>query len=223
MAHSEASLQQSMKTFRSLYQKAGVVTGTGLLLGMLLMTSACSIEKNKNSSDGDNVKISTPLGGIAVQSNETTAATMGLPAYPGARMVTKKEDGDNGSVNLHLGFGPWQIHVQVASYATGDPQDKVMTFYRQALSKYGDVLECSGDTPIGKPTVTAEGLSCTDHDHGSTNWNKSGVNINDLHLELKTGSRHHQHIVGFKDAAGETRFSLIALDLPNTTKDDQTN
>jgi hypothetical protein len=40
---------------------------------------------------------------------------------------------------------------------------------------------------------------------------------------LKTGSRHHQHIVGFKEREGETRFSLIALDLPNSDTDKQTN
>jgi hypothetical protein len=34
-------------------------------------------------------------------------------------------------------------------------------------------------------------------------------------LELKAGSKRHQHIVGFeKSASGETRFALVALDLP---------
>jgi hypothetical protein len=76
---------------------------------------------------------------------------------------------------------------------------------------------------VGTPTATTEGLTCTDSDKdGGTKWSKN-VNINDLHLELKTGSRHHQHIVGFKEKEGETRFSLIALDLPNTDKDEQTN
>jgi hypothetical protein len=123
-----------------------------------------------------------------------------------------------------MGFGPWQMRVQVATYGTSDPQDKVMAFYRQALTKYGDVVECSGDTPVGKPTVTSDGLSCDEHNSGSVKWgDKSGININNLHLVLKTGSRHHQHIVGFKDVDGETRFSLVALDLPNTDKEQQTN
>jgi hypothetical protein len=192
---------------------------------VLLMTSACRIEKDKNGNDGDNVKISTPFGGLKVRSNETDAAAMGLPAYPGAHVITKKNDGDDGSVDLHMGFGPWQLHVQVASYGTTDPQDKVVAFYRQALGKYGTVIECSSDTPIGTPTQTTEGLTCADDvKEGSSNWShNSGININDLHLELKTGSRHHQHIVGFKQKEGETRFALIALDLPNTDKEDQTN
>jgi len=193
------------------------------VIAVLLMTSACTIQKDKNGNDGDNVKISTPFGGMKVRSNETDAAAVGLPAYPGAHIIQKKNDGDDGSVDLHMGFGPWQLHVQVASYGTSDAQDKVMAFYRDALAKYGTVIECSGDTPVGTPTTTAEGLTCTDSDKsGETRWNKN-VNINDLHLELKTGSRHHQHIVGFKQKEGETRFSLIALDLPDTDKDQQTN
>jgi hypothetical protein len=34
-------------------------------------------------------------------------------------------------------------------------------------------------------------------------------------LELKAGSKRHQHIVGFNSSAsGQTRFALVALDLP---------
>jgi hypothetical protein len=34
-------------------------------------------------------------------------------------------------------------------------------------------------------------------------------------FELKAGSMRHQHIVGFENAKdGETRFALVALDLP---------
>lgn len=194
------------------------------LLTCLLLTTGCRIEKNKSENGNGDVKIATPFGGLNVQSNGTTAASIGLPAYPGARVINKKDDGDNGSVDLHMGFGPWQIHVQVATYGTTDSQDKVVSFYRNALAKYGDVIECDGDEAVGATKTTSEGLTCADHDKGgSTKWNKSGVNIDDLHLELKTGSRHHQHIVGFKQKEGETRFSLIALDLPNTNKDEQTN
>ncbi len=197
---------------------------TACLVAGILFISGCRIEKDKSDSGNGNVKIATPFGGLNVRSNGTTAASIGLPEYPGARVIDKKDDGDNGSVDLHMGFGPWQLHVQVASYGTTDAQDKVIAFYRQALSKYGDVLECDGNDAVGKLTRTSEGLTCTDHDTGgSTKWNKSGANINDLHLELKTGSRHHQHLVGFKQKEGETRFSLIALDLPNTNKDEQTN
>lgn len=195
------------------------------LMGALLLTTACSIETDKKGSgDSDNVKISTPFGGMQVNANSVDAASVGLPAYPGATLLKKKETGEDGSVDLHMGFGPWQMRLKVASYDTPDAQDKVIAFYRSALSKSGDVVECSGNNPIGKPVETSEGLSCSDHDTGgSTKWNKSGVNINDNDVELKTGSRHRQHIVGFKQVHGLTHISLIALELPNTDKDQETN
>jgi hypothetical protein len=35
-------------------------------------------------------------------------------------------------------------------------------------------------------------------------------------LELKAGSERHQHIVGFENSsAGQTRFALVAVDLPS--------
>jgi hypothetical protein len=151
--------------------------------GLLLLSSACRIQKDSNGNS-DDVKISTPFGGMNVSSNGTNAAAIGLPAYPGARAITKKTDGDDGSVDLHMGFGPWQLHVQVANYGTGDSQDKVVAFYKQALGKYGAVIECSGGTPIGTPTQTSEGLNCSDDvKEGSVNWShNSGININELHL-----------------------------------------
>ena len=45
-------------------------------------------------------------------------------------------------------------------------------------------------------------------------------------LELKAGSKRHQHIVGFEEPEdGKTRFALVALDLPagldnNSSKSD---
>jgi hypothetical protein len=211
-------------TDRAFFQTIHLTAASAcLLLGLATMTG-CRIEKDKSDHGNDNVKIATPFGGLNVRSDGANAASIGLPEYPGARTINKKDDGDDGSVDLHMGFGPWQMHIQVASYGTDDSQDKVVTFYRKALSKYGDVLECEGNNAVGATTRTSEGLTCADHDHGgSTKWNKSGVNIDDLHLELKTGSRHHQHIVGFKQKEGQTRFSLIALDLPNTSKDEETN
>ena len=39
-------------------------------------------------------------------------------------------------------------------------------------------------------------------------------------LELKAGSKRHQHIVGFEGPEnGETRFALVALDLPSAVAD----
>jgi hypothetical protein len=39
-------------------------------------------------------------------------------------------------------------------------------------------------------------------------------------LELKTGSKRHQHVVGIDNDGSGTKFALIALDLPHESDDE---
>ena len=179
----------------------------------LLMAAGCHVRVDKNANGTEkNVKIDTPLGGLHVRSGDTDAADVGLPVYPGAQIAPDK-DGDK-SADVHMGFGQWQLRVKVVNYVTSDSQDKVLSFYQNAMGRYGAVIRCQGDQPVGTPTVTPEGLSCSD-DHGGAH-----VNLHDG-LMLKAGSRHHQHIMGIEknDGAG-TRFALVELQLPSSTDKD---
>jgi hypothetical protein len=179
----------------------------------LLVASGCRIQVDK-SKDGEdkNVKIDTPMGGLHVKTNDLTAADVGLPVYPGAQVVP---DHDNDkAADIHIGFGKWQLRVKVVNYQTPDAQDQVLTFYRKALGRYGDVIQCNHDTPVGTPTSTREGLTCGD------NHNKS-VHIDEADdLSLRAGSKHHQHLVGFKKGGGDnTKFALVELQLPDAIDD----
>ena len=175
----------------------------------ILLAAGCSVQVDKNKNGKDkNVKIDTPLGGLHVRADETSAADTGLPAYPGAHIAPDK-DGDK-SADVHLDFGKWELRVKVVTYDTDDPQDKVVAFYQKALGRYGDVIRCEGDQPVGTPTVTREGLTCSD-DKGNSHMHIS----DDMRLSLKAGSKHHQHIFGIeKNSGAGTRFSLVELQLP---------
>lgn len=174
----------------------------------LLLAAGCHVQVNKNSDGTDkNVKIDTPLGGLHVRSGDTNAADVGLPVYPGANIAPDK-DGDK-SADVHMGFGKWQLRVKVVNYQTADAQDKVLGFYQKAMGRYGNVIRCQGDQPVGTPTVTQEGLNCSESN------GKAHVDLNHQGLMLKAGSLHHQHILAIEknDGAG-TRFGLIELQLP---------
>jgi hypothetical protein len=175
----------------------------------LVLIAGCRIQVDKNQDGKEkNVKIDTPLGGLHVRADDTSAADVGLPAYPGAHIAPDK-DGDK-SADVHLGFGEWQLRVKVVTYDTSDPQDKVVAFYQKALGRYGDVIQCQGNQPVGTPTVTREGLSCSD-DKGGSHVHVS----DDTSLSLRAGSRRHQHIFGIEKNSGPgTRFSLVELQLP---------
>jgi len=191
--------------------------GMLIVAGLALIACAgCRVRTEKGVNGEDkSVQIDTPFGGVHVNTNDTTAADLGLPAYPGAEVA--KDDDKHGSADVHMGFGEWQLRVRAVSYVSTDPQDKVAAFYKKAMARFGDVLTCEGNAPVGTPTVTSEGLDCSDsgkNAHININGKGNGMDFSG-ELQLKAGSKRHQHIVGFEQPRdGKTRFALVAIDLP---------
>lgn len=182
----------------------------GLALSIVSL-SGCRVSTDKQG-DNENVSVATPFGGVKVKTNDAAGIEgIGLPVYPGSEMV-KKKDKDNGSADVNLSFGKFQLRVKAASYRTPDDPEKVNAFYRNALKKYGVVIACQHDQPIGTPTRTDEGLTCADNDKKHVEA-KVDVSASDK-MELKAGSKQHQHIVGIEPEASGTKFGLVALDLP---------
>lgn len=168
------------------------------------------VEKGANGED-KNVQVDTPFGGVHVTTDQMTAADLGLPIYPGAQL--ERGDDKHKSADVHVGFGDWQLRVRAVSYGTPDKQDQVVAFYQKALTRYGGVITCRDNEPVGAPTSTPEGLTCSDDK--KVKVDTGGFRSGEGSLELKAGSRRHQHIVGFEEPkGGQTRFALIALDLP---------
>jgi hypothetical protein len=191
---------------------------TALIVGLALAggVAGCRVHVDKDANGEDKkVQVDTPFGGVHVNTDQTTATDLGLQVYPGA--VAVKNDDKHKSADVHIGFGEWELRVRAVSYETTDSQDKVLEFYKKGLGRYGDVITCKGNAPVGTPAATRQGLTCADNDKNS----KVQIDQGDYHvgkgnLELKAGSKRRQHIVGFEDSKiGKTRFALVALDLPN--------
>ena len=182
-------------------------------LALLATTVGCRIHVDKDENGKEKtVQVDTPFGGVHVNTNQITAADLGLPTYPGAELV--KDNDHEKSADVNMGFGEWTLRVKAVNYATTDSQDKVSAFYKKALGRYGDVITCKGSSPVGTPTATSEGLTCNDEHHGHVQINNNDYGAHGG-FELKAGSTRHQHIVGFEDPKeGKTRFALVALDLP---------
>lgn len=190
-------------------------TAISIAAGLALATSVtgCRVHRETGPNGEDKaVQVDTPFGGVHVNTDQVTASDLGLPVYPGANLV--KGDDHHKSADVHLGFGEWQLRVRAVTYATSDSKDKVAEFYKKALARYGDVLTCQDKQPVGTPKVTAEGLTCTDNGNHNVKIEDKDYGSKDG-LQLKAGSKRHQHIVGFEDSKnGQTRFALVALDLP---------
>jgi hypothetical protein len=192
-------------------EAAVLVAGLALAGGM----TGCRVHVDKGANGEDkNVQVDTPFGGVHVNTDQTTAADLGLPMYPGAQAI--RDDDKHKSADVHLGFGEWELRVRAVSYATPDTREQVTAFYKKALGRYGDVITCQGNSPVGTPTVTSEGLSCADDkESGHVKIDRGDYGSSAGGVELKAGSKRHQHIVGFEEPKdNKTRFALVALDLP---------
>ena len=206
-------------------KRTPIAKAAGLLacLALAAGVAGCRIHVDKGANGEDkNVQVDTPFGGIHVNTDQTTAADLGLPVYPGAQIAADKED--DKSADIHMGFGEWELRVKVVNYSTADSQDKVEAFYKKALGRFGDVLTCQDNAPVGRPIATSEGLTCAEDKHANVQVNDHGQSFgyhsNKNGVELKAGSERHQHIVGFEDPEnGQTRFALVALDLPSFDTD----
>ena len=186
-------------------------------LGLVLPAVGCRVQNSHTNGQHD-VNISTPFGGLKVKTDRAgIGEDTGIAPYPGA-MPEQKHDGNDSSADVDMSFGKFQLRVKAASYLTGDSVDKVTAFYRNDLKRYGEVLTCDGNTAVGQPTSTSQGLTCNDDSGGKH------VHVDrDGGLQLKAGSPRHQHIVGIESKDGQTHLKLVALDLPRdfTASDDQ--
>ena len=211
---------------RNLSQRASVLNPKRLMtmkrvwicwpaVGLTVMAglAGCRVHVDKDADGKEKtVQVDTPFGGVHVNTDQVSASDLGLPVYPGAEPV--RGDDKHKSADVHLGFGEWQLRVRAVTYATSDSEEKVTEFYKKALGRFGEVLTCEGKSPVGTPTITSEGLTCAD-DNKNVKVNDEDFGSHSDRLQLRAGSKRHQHIVGFESPRdGKTRFALVALDLP---------
>jgi hypothetical protein len=179
-----------------------------------LLLAGCHVSEHKNGDNKD-VDIQTPFGSTSIKTNDKAdVSAIGVSPYPGAVPVKDRGD-DNSNADINLSFGSFHLGVKAASFQTPDQPEKVLAFYRKDLARYGDVIECKGDTAVGQPTHTGQGLTCDTKSHNHIKTSEHSDND----LELRAGSEQHQHIVGVESKDGGTKIGLVLLDLPSHLND----
>jgi len=141
-------------------------------------------------------------GGLGViLSDKAGAKDVGLPLYPGSK---PHKDKSNDSPAAHLGLwgGGSGFKLAVLKMEAGDPPEKVAAFYKKALSKYGEVLDCSNPSPDQSDTEkksSSKTLTC-----GDDKPDKGG-------LLFKSGTKEKQHIVAIQPNGQGSLYQLVAL------------
>ena len=196
------------------------------LSALLFVVSGCSVQEHKNGN-AENVHLHTPIGGLDVRTNDVHSADLGLPVYAGA-VETGQHGDDSGSADIHMNFGEWQLHVKAIGYQSNDPEDKLVTFYKNAMARYGDVLTCKDKIALGQPTETSQGLTCANGHEYDVNVNldaaKKHGNLSTTQIsgtiKLLAGSPENQHIVEFSPTSHGTKFSMVMIQLPHKSQTD---
>jgi hypothetical protein len=158
---------------------------------------------------GGTAVLAQSSGNIELHANKNvTAASIGLPEFPGARSSHGAHE--DSTADLGLTFGDFHFRLLVSKYVTRASPQQVLEFYRKPLARYGEVLECDHGLAVGSLTVAGSGLTCSDTLGHHSNSSES----NDSH-ELRSGTPRHFRMVGIDDGqTDETHFSLLLIELP---------
>src|SRR5579863_4396712 len=106
------------------------ISSLAVALALAAGLAGCRVHVDKGANGEDKtVQVDTPFGGVHVNTDQISAADLGLPVYPGAQQV--KGDDKHKSADVHLGFGEWELRVRAVSYATPDNEEKVTAFYKK--------------------------------------------------------------------------------------------
>jgi len=169
-----------------------------------LLFTGCSINVKKDKDNGEDKKvdIDTPFGGIHVNKDADVHDT-GLPVYPGAQPKKKGDfDDDEKSANVDISTSAFGLKVVALQYQTDAVPDKVITYYKDKLKQYGNVLEChtnakhySYDAHSDADKEHSDELKCEGSD-GKT-------------IELKAGTKSNQHIVAINPEGKGSSFALV--------------
>lgn len=193
-------LSDSKRRFRTLQ----AVFAFAVSCGMVCFASPLAAqEKPENESGGKGSK------GAGIYFNaEASAKDVGLPVYPGAR-PHKEKGNDSDSVKMGLWGGSSAFKLAVVKLESNDSPEKVAAFYKKALAKYGNVLDCgSGSSKASEKDESKESkkLTCEDDkpDPGD--------------MTFKAGTKEKQHVVGIQPNGSGSVFSLVYVESPDSDK-----
>lgn len=131
-------------------------------------------------------------------SDDATPDNVGLPAYPGAKRAKDSSD-DTSALQMGL-WGPSAgFKLILLKLDSKDSPEKVAAFYRKALARYGEVLDC-GKVAQQKVAAQPDAASCEADQPAEGGFT------------LKAGTRKKQHIVGIEPRDGKTRIALVYVE-----------
>ena len=174
--------------------RTGSRFGGSLGISLIVIAASAAFAANA-SADSTDEGFS---GGIEARPS-ASAADIGLPIYPGA--VPQRDRGDDKSaVTLGLWGGSFGFKLIVAKFASDDKLDAVASYYRDALGRYGSVLDCSQPSAKGQRSTDKNALNCDNDNPGP------GERL------YKVGNAKAQRIVSMKRVGDGVHFQMVRME-----------
>ncbi len=165
-----------------------------------LMSSAVPVAAQDNP-DGQKEKseISLSLGA----NKNATAKDVGLPVYPGASPHKENDKDDSATAQLWAWYNQSGFKLVVLKFESKDSPEKISAFYRKALGKYGEVLDCSASSAKANEDAkkSSHGLTC----------DNTKVQMGSGYLEFKAGTEPEQHLVEIEPSGSGSIFHLLYI------------
>jgi hypothetical protein len=146
---------------------------------------------------------------------DADAADIGLPLYPGAVKKPSKDE-DHAGISVGLWGGAFGLKLAAVKYTSADGVDAVSNFYRDALAKYGAVLDCSQNKPRPKGAASGGMSVDIDSDKGAS---ARPVTCGDDTPDVtggrlyKVGTKSDQRVFELRPVRGGVNFELVHLQL----------
>ena len=174
---------------------------TMLALTCLIAFAGCSVTTHdKGNGKKDDVDIKTPFGSLSVKEGASDVKDTGLSPYPGARIAKEEDDDRHHSANVNISSSLFGLKVVALKYQSDDPYDKVLSFYRKDMGKYGKVLDCSGGFNMSFHHRDKDAdVTCNDSNESDHGYKQ----------ELKVGTENNQRIVAIKPRNSGSEFTLV--------------
>ena len=174
--------------------RKGLAIATSVLLAFGL--AGCRV----NSEHGDeDVDIHTPLGSLSVHKGGTDPKVTGLSPYPGARIQQDYEDRD-GSANVDISSSFFGLKVVALKYQSSDPPEKILSFYKKDMARYGNVVDCNTGFSLTFRHQEHDAEVTCDVDHGSGHRYQEA---------LKVGTEYNQRVVAIRPSGRGSEFALV--------------
>jgi hypothetical protein len=164
------------------------LTALAAFSSLSLATSALAQDQDRDK-DGAGV----------IASDKVSAKDVGLPIYPGSK---PHKDNDNVSTEANLGLwgGGSGFKLVILKMESGDSPEKLVGFYKKALSKYGPVLDCShppANSEKASNDDSSKTLTC-----GDDKPDKGGY-------LFKSGTRENSHLVAIQPSGSGSIYQLL--------------